>query len=206
MTLSENEISERIEEGSIRVLMTLEVAGKPKEHVEKSLETYLDQINQEKHLDVLSLEREDAIELEGENEGFFSAFAEVELLVPQLEGVTQLAFNYTPASIEIIEPDDFHVEARDLQNWINDILSQLHTVALEIRGERQKSMHFNQAIVQLTQNFVSVLIAGGPKTTEELCRMTGLGEEPLIKVISKLADEKIIIEEEGTWTLSSSEK
>ena len=206
MTLSENEISERIEEGSIRILVTLEVAGKPKEHVEESLTTYLKQIEEEKHLEVLALEKEDALELEGDNEGFFSAFAEIEMLVPQLEGVTQLAFNYTPASIEIIEPDEFHVEARDLQNWINDILSQLHTVALELRGERQKSMHLNQGLVRLAQNFISVLLTSGPKTEEMLGRMTGLEKEPLSRLIKKLSEEGIIQEEDGSWTLSSSEK
>lgn len=205
MMLSKNEIEERIDEGAIRCLVTLEVAGKPKKHVEKSLSTYVSQIENEKHLDVLELEQEEAIELE-DDDGYFSAFAEIELLVPQLEGVTQLAFNFTPASIEILEPEDFHIEARDLQNWLNDILSQLHTVALELRGERQKATHLNQSLMRLMQNFVTVLLTSGSKDTETLTRMTGLAVEPLEKLLERLKEDGIVSEEDGTWTLNSPEK
>ncbi len=206
MALTENEIAERIEEGSLRVLMTLEVAGQPVEHVELSLDSYLKQIEDEKHLEILDLHKERAVELEGENEGFFSAFAEVELLVPQLETLTQLAFNFTPASIEVLEPEEFHIAARDVQNWINDILSKLHAVALEVRGEKQKNTYYNTAILRLAQNFITVLLAGGPKDSETLARMTGIEAKPLEGMLEKFSADGIIQEEEGTWTLSSSEK
>jgi len=206
MTLSNSEIQERIDEGAIRCLVTLEVAGKPPEHVEKSLSDYLKQLNDEKKLDVLHVEQESAIELEGDNEGFFSAYAEVEMLVPSLDAVTQIAFLYTPASIEILEPEDLNMESRDLQNWINDLLSHLHTVALELRGERQKGIHLNESIVRLLQNFVSVLLTTGPKDAETLRRMTGLELEPITRILNKLKEEKVISEDNGTWTLNSSKK
>lgn len=206
MTLSDAEITERIqEEGALRSLITFEVAGKPKQHVEQTLSTYIDKLKEDKALDVLDVHREDAIELEDED-GFFSAFSEVEMLLPDLESLTHLCVNLMPASVEILEPDEFRFAARNVQNWSNDLLSRLHEIAQQLRSERQKTNYLNKNIHALLQNMITILLANGPKDDAMLSKLTGVEQEKLTGVLESLREQEIISKEEDQWILNSSHK
>ena len=206
MSLTEEEITERIQEdGALRSLITFEVAGKPQEHVEQTLDTYIEKLREDKALDVLDVHKEDAIELEDE-EGFFSAFAEVEMLVPDLESLTHLCVNLMPASVEILAPDEFRFQARDVQNWSNDLLSRLHEIAQQLRAERQKNRYLNKNTQNLLQNMITILLANGPKDDEMLARLTGVKQEKIAQLLEQLDEQDIISKEGDKWILNSSQK
>ena len=206
MTLSEAQINEKIqEEGAIRVLATFEVAGKPKKHVEETLTTYIDKLKEDEAIDVLNVHREKAVELEDE-ESFFSAFAEVEMLLAELEDLLHLCINLMPASVEILAPDYFEFEARELQNWNNDLLSRLHEIAQTVRTERQKAAYLNKNIHGLLINFVHVLLVSGPKGKEELARMTGVDAQGMDKLLNDMKEQELVREEDGKWVLHKQQK
>lgn len=199
MSLTKDEIEEKIEQGAIHCLVVLEIAGKPKEHVEKSLEEYIAMLEKEEAVTMLNIDKHEAAELEGENEGFFSAFAELEMIVPQAQSLVSLAVNLTPASIEILAPDEFHFTALDFQNWTNDVLSQAHTIAQSYREVRQQNAYLNKNLMSLTQNMMQVLLASGAKSSADLAKLSGLKEEAVAKVLGQMQENSLVEEVDGTW-------
>lgn len=204
MEITKQEVQDRVDEGQIHALVTFEVAGKPKDHVEKTLTGFVSEIRKEKNVALVKVHQEEAAELE--EEGFFGAFAEAELVLPSFETLTALCFNYSPASIEILSPDMFRLEARDVMNWSNDLLSKLHEIAQQLRVERQKVAYAQKNMQNLLRNMIVVLLASGGKSTSELARLTGAPEEPLGKSIKQMVDDGQISSEDGKWTLSSRAK
>jgi hypothetical protein len=205
MTLSESEIQERIEEGHIRCLITFEVAGKPKEHVDKTLEEFIEKLKQEKALTVIETHVEEAAELE-EEEGFFSAFAEVDMLLKQLESLTSLSINMMPASVEILEPGNFKFPASKMQNWLNDMISQLHTISTGLRTEKQRVKHLSLNMGSLLRNFIAVLLAQSSRDSETLARITGVPAADLGPILEQMEKEGHVKKEGEDWILSLPEK
>jgi CRP-like cAMP-binding protein len=206
MGLSEKQITEKVEdEGAIRVLVTFEMVGKPQQHVEDTLQTYVTKIKEDPNIDLIDVETADAQELE-EEEGFFSAFSEIEMLVPQLESITSLSVNLMPASIEILAPDHFTFNARQAMNWQNDLLARLHEISQQLRGERQKVRYLSKNMAALIQNTVTLLLANGPKTTEQLAQLTGIPAERLAQNLAQYQENNIITQEGDKWQLSSNKK
>ncbi len=205
MRISEDDAKERVSEGHLRVLVTFEIVGTPKEHVETTLKKFLKEIVDEKALGIVDIHSEKANELE-EDPGFFSAFAEVEMTVETPETLTSLAFNYTPASIEMLEPAELVIKHLDLQNWFNDLLSQLHYTQQTLRGERQRISHLGMSIMNLLRNMVTILLASGPKDAEELARLAGTSAEDMERVLAPMSEEKIIAKKGKKWTLGSKKK
>lgn len=207
MTLSEAEINEKIEEeGALRVLVTFEVAGKPKSHVNETLTLYMDKLKEDKAIDVINIHREKAIELEDEDEGFFSAFAEVEMLLATLEDLTHLSVNLMPASVEVLAPERFDFEARDMQNWTNDLLSRLHEIAQQVRAEKQRSAHMNKNMRALMQNLVRILLLNGPKSEEELSRLTGIESTVISRVMEDMQKQEVASKEGDKWVIQEKAK
>lgn len=207
MTLSEAEINEKIEEeGAVRVLVTFEVAGKPKSHVDETLTLYTDKLKEDKAVNVLDIHREKAIELEDEDEGFFSAFAEVEMLLADLEDLTHISVNLMPASVEVLAPEKFSFEARDMQNWTNDLLSRLHEIAQQVRTEKQRAAHLNKNMRALMQNLVRILLINGPKTEQELSRLTGIESKVIQRVMKDMQEQQTARKEDDKWVLHEKEK
>src|SRR5687767_13589124 len=99
--MKDSQIREHIAKGWIRAIITFEVVGKPKEHVERSLGEYIDNVKKDERVIFLKEDREEAIEHE---DGMFSTFSESEMLVKGLDTFTWLCINFSPASIEVLEP------------------------------------------------------------------------------------------------------
>lgn len=205
MTLSKAEIRDKIEEGAIKCLITLEVAGKPKEHVEKALEELLGKLKEEKHLDILKIVKGEAKELE-DDEGYFSAFAEIGMLVPDMESLTFIAMNFTPASIEILAPDRFVFPPNRVQNWLNDLLSKLHSISQEHRNLTQQTRYYQQNMNRLARNIITVLLAAGHQTSDTLSKLTGIEEENVKKILEHLKKEEQVMEKDGKWVLKQEKK
>ncbi len=206
MSISKAEINEKIEEGWIRCLVTFEIVGKPKEHVEQTIELYIQKILEDKAIHVIDTHKEEATELEDENEGFFSAFCEIEMLLKNVESIMHLSINLMPASIEILEPSEFSFSGLDLQNWSNDLLSRLHEIAQQVRNEKQKSTYVQKTLFSLIENFVVVLLGTGPKKAIELSKLTGIEEKKVEEILSDMKEKGHVLKEGENWILQRKEK
>ena len=196
--MKESELREKMKNGWIHAIATFEIAGKPKQHVEESLDKYLENIQKDERIIIVQEEREEAIE---HDDGIFSAFAELDIIVESLETFTWLCLNFSPASIEIIEPDVLKIQARDLTNWLNDLLSKLHEVASEIRTERGSKEHLVVGMNQLIKNSIILALESEPASQEELSKKIGVVGEQMEQFLTHLEEKGKIVSEDGTYRL-----
>lgn len=197
--MKENEIRERLKKGWLRAVVTFEIVGKPQQHIEKSLTTYLDNIRKDERIVMLEEDREEAIEHE---DGMFSTFAECEILVENLETFTWLCINFSPASIEILEPDSIHVESRDIANWLNDLLAKVHDIAVDYRSQKGAQEHLIVAMNQLIRNSILISLEKGPLSAEEIAKKTGIVHDQLETFLEHMLKKGRLAELDGTYRLA----
>ncbi len=104
----------------IRSTIILEIMGKPQEHLIKTLESIIKNINDEKGVRVISKKINEPLLMKDSKE-FYTTFAEVDLEVDDILYLAIVMFKYMPAHIEVVEPE---LIALTNNGW-TDILSEL---------------------------------------------------------------------------------
>lgn len=190
----------KLKDGWIHLLVTFEVIGKPKEHVEKAITDFLAALK--KQTDKVHWLEEHVEKAEKGEGDFFNTFAEVDMLVKNLETVTWLSVNYTPASIEVIEPTEYKLSALDVQNWQNDLLAVLHQVSMQYKRQTSQLEFLKTNFTQLIGNSILLSLARSAKTLEQLNKDTSLTTETLEPHLKKLIEDKRISEQKGVYSLA----
>ena len=104
---------------TITVRAVIEVLGKPKEHVEETLQKYIENIVKDERYTVTEKE---VAEIKQQGEGaLWMNFGELEFTTNNLEHVTSFCFDYMPSIIEIIKPTDISFNNFDLSHIILSI-------------------------------------------------------------------------------------
>jgi hypothetical protein len=196
--MKESQVREHLAKGWIRAIVTFEIVGKPKAHIEQALTGYLENIKQDHRIMFLKEDREEAIEHE---DGMFSSFCEAELLVQNLDTFNWLCINFSPASVEIIAPDELVIPAREVTNWLNDLLSKVHEIGTNYRSHKAANEHLVIAMNQLIQNIILLTLRTGTKTVKDLERETGILDEQLGPFLKHLAEKGEIDELGGAYAL-----
>lgn len=180
------EIKQKVHEGFIRANVLFEVIGSPKEHVENALKNYLENIKLTANVIVLKEDLEPAEDL---GNGLFSTFAEVDLMVKGLEKLTWLCFNYSPASIEIIDPPEFKFKEKELSNWLNDLLAKLHEIGALSKQVSAENKMIVQSMNRLIKNAILVAVDDGRHTPKEIEERTGIDYKQLKPFFEALIKE-----------------
>ncbi|RME55208.1 hypothetical protein D6777_01270 [Candidatus Woesearchaeota archaeon] len=124
-------------EKDITVRIILEIIGAPKEHIEDALEQTIKKFENEEKIEVVDVKRFESKQLENK---FWSIFAEIEFKSDDIKKVLDVCFDYTPSSIEIIEPAGIELDTGYLSSLFNDLLAQIHQFVAIIKNldaERQ---------------------------------------------------------------------
>jgi len=202
--MKNNEIKKLIEEGYLKIRVIFEIVGRPKEHVEQTLKAYIENIKtKEKEIHVLSEDYEPAEALEGENqEGLFGVMTEVEMLVPNIQKLTWLAINFSPASVEILEPSEITLDQRSAGEWVTDMLARLHEI-----GMFQKSLTSqNEGLVRnfnaMTRNAIILCLQDGEKDINFISKKIGMTTEHTEKFLEALIKENKIKSEKNNYYLA----
>jgi hypothetical protein len=196
--MEEKDIRESLKKGWVRAIVTFEVAGKPASHVEKALKNYLDLLQKDERIEFLELDQEEAIEHE---DGMFSAFAEIDMIVKNLETFNWICVNFSPASIEIMEPAEKRVTASEVTHWMNDLLAKIHEIGMNYRNERHANEHLTTAMNQLIRNSVLICIRGKTQTKDEISKETGIHTLQLDEILSNMEKRQLIKEIDGKYTV-----
>ncbi|MBN1275406.1 hypothetical protein JXA12_03880 [Candidatus Woesearchaeota archaeon] len=191
--LSRKDVKEKVRDGWLRAVVLFEMVGSPKEHIEKTLQAFLDNINTDSNIITLSEDFEEAIEID-ESNGLFSVAAEVEYLVFGLEKLTWFAFNFMPASIEIKDPSELTFRERDFTNWMNDLLAKLHEVNTQFTALKTEKdgllRNFNASI----RNNV-LLAVEGSMTPAEIAGRIGVQGKDLEPFLEAMVKEKRLVKD-----------
>jgi len=186
---------QKIEEGWIQARVVLEVVGKPKEHVEKTIKEIVRKVKKEKDLEILDehiaeiKKQKSGAEGEGVIKELWATFAEMEILFKSLTTITYFSFEYMPSSIEIVEPQSITIPAINLSEFFNDLQLRLHQVDMVIKQLQNKNSFFNKNMLGLLKNFILILLSAKERTPEQLARLTGVNKDTIEDFLDRLIDE-----------------
>jgi hypothetical protein len=113
-------------EKPIRIVMILEILGKPKEYLSESLNNIINQIKNEPGISVKNSKTNEPKELR-ENKEVFSSFAEIELESKDIHSFVVLMFKYMPSHVEILSPLKYEMTNNELGDILTDLILRLHS-------------------------------------------------------------------------------
>ncbi len=186
----------------IKFRAILEVLGAPKEHVEKSISLFVDNIKKSEDYTVLSDEIhpvEDAQEKD-----MFVTFAELEIETERLGNIANFCFDFMPSSIEIIEPERLTYLASDLSNFFNDLQAKLHDLDMTVKQFRVQNSNLKNNSVKLLRNMILLTLRHeGPLTVEKLGERVGIPVDQLRPILEKTEKQGYISSSDEGYTLKS---
>jgi hypothetical protein len=192
-------MEEEIEKQKIRSNIILEIMGKPKEYVEESMKTYIAKLKEEyEGVVVLNDKIADVNEA---GEGFFSTFAEVEILCKDLTSLIGFCFDYMPSSVEIISPEKFITSQHGMTNIINDLQTKLHNLDMAIKTTKTENDFLRKNMNSLVRNIVMLSLNQKPLSLEELSKICGIKSEELKGYLDALVRLDKIKEEKNIYFL-----
>lgn len=132
-------IKEKIREGWIHANIIIELLGKPADYLEKVINGAVDKLSGEKGLELLG-KKIHPVKLVEKSKNAYTIFAEAEVLVSGMPKLIEIIFDYMPASIEIVEPQNIKFKLEDANALLNDLTMRLHqydAISKKLRLERQ---------------------------------------------------------------------
>lgn len=116
----------------IRARIIIEVVGMPKEHVSETLNKLIEKIKEDS---ALVLERQEIFEpVELKDMKLFSSFVEADIRFGGIDQLIGFCFDFTPSSVEVLEPLSFIFDAKFLNGMLNDFVTKLHRYTMLIRN------------------------------------------------------------------------
>ena len=189
----------------------VEVVGKPKEYVEKTIQTVIDTATEIKGLKIEDKKVEPTKSLKDKDlEGtekkiqektgeLFSTFAEIEFRADNLDVVASFCFDFLPSSLEILEPEEIKVDLQDISKIMNDVLSRIHSADHVVKTLKFQNSALQKNASLLLRNMIMVSLKSKEKDLENLSKATGIPPELLKPFVEGLVQEGFIIEESGIY-------
>lgn len=110
---------------AIKAKLIVEIMGRPPEHIKEALNTLIVRMGAEKGVSLIDKKYHEPKPIE-ESKDLFIAFADVEAEFETLESFFSTIMGYMPSHAEIYEPEKFKLDANNLNELGNFILSKLH--------------------------------------------------------------------------------
>jgi len=178
----------------------IEVLGRPKEHVEKTIKEYLERLKQDKNYQIVS---EDIAEIKKqEKEEMWVIFAELEVRTEKVDNIIGFCFEYMPSMVELIEPSEIELKDTTVSNFLNDLQARLHHVGIVAKQLKSENDFLKKSLAVLVKNYVTILLNGGKRmTSEQLSRLTGLAKDKLEDFLDQLIDKGEIDLKEDLYSL-----
>ncbi len=123
----------------VNAMMILDVIGKPPEHLIKSLERIIEEMEKEKGIVVKSKQIKEPVLMKDQKD-FYTTFVEVEVEAEEILYFFALMFKYMPAHIEIISPELIALSNNGFNEILNELTRKLHgydEIARIIQMEKQ---------------------------------------------------------------------
>jgi hypothetical protein len=182
----------------------IEVLGKPKEHVEKALQTYLQHLKEDSSFQVVQV---DIAEVKKqEKDELWATFADLEIKTEKVEHLISFCFDYMPSTLDIIEPAEFTLKDVELTNLLNDLQAHLHRVDMVAKQVKVENDVYKNNLGSLLHNYVKVLLTKGDLSAEQLSKLTGVTKEQLEDFLDKMIDKGVIDLKKGMYTLKKKEE
>ena len=197
------DVKKRLIEGWMRCRAVIELVGKPKEHIESTMKSYLEKIREEKDIEVVDVQisdiekRETGAQSEEVMKDLWMVFAELDMVMKEPMTLTFFCFDYMPASIEIVEPASLTYSNDNLTEFFNDLQARLHQLDLIAKQLKSEVLFLRKSTKSLLQNYVMVLLRKSTLSSEQLSRLTGVEKGRLEDFLDDLIDQgKIVMDKD----------
>ncbi|MBI4151539.1 hypothetical protein HY496_01100 [Candidatus Woesearchaeota archaeon] len=181
----------------------IEIAGRPKEHVENSLKEYIGKLKTDQKYTVIS---EEIAEIQKqEQQQLWMIFAELEIKTSSLGNIIGFCFDYMPSLVEVLEPSELIVQNADVSSLFNDLQARLHQVDMVAKQLRLENEHLHKNTQDLLKNYILVLLSSQNLTSAHLSRLTGVNINQLEDFLDQLIDEGKIDLKEDIYYLKEEE-
>lgn len=170
----------------IRCRTIIEVLGKPREHVEKTIRGYVQKIKEDTDFVILA---EHFSEPADSEDGFVSVFVELELVSKGIIPLIGFCFEYMPSSIEIEKPDEMLLPTHIVNSLFNDLQARLHQVDMIVKKQANENTFLRRNLRHSIRNLVSVTLAVKPLSLESLSKVTGVEKDQLKPFLDELVSE-----------------
>lgn len=181
------------------VKAVIEIAGKPKDYVEDAMRIVVKNLKEEEGITVLKSKTHEA----KEHSGIFNTFSEVELSIEDYDSLLLLCFEYTPSSIEFIEPADMKIDSVTLTEMFNDLLARLHQTDAKLKDVNAANIILEKNSHNLLKRSLSLILKEGDKQMEELSKSVGILPEQLKPFLDQYVRENIIIKKGDKYGLKN---
>ncbi len=118
----------------IQIKAIIEVVGAPEEHLKKTIELLSDSLS--KKYEVINKVLNEPKKY---SKKLFSTFLEIEFIVPSMSELIGFVIDYHPSSVEIIEPEEIKESSQELTFVINDLISKIHRMDIQIKALTAKN-------------------------------------------------------------------
>ena len=133
------DVGEKLSEGYLKVILIVEVLGRPAEYVADALKKILTVMKRDKNLIILEKKAYKPKRAKNARD-LFTSFMELELLAKGMRGLYEICLDYMPSSIEIIEPSELKMSLSQANSVINEFVGRLHKyteVSTNLASENQ---------------------------------------------------------------------
>jgi len=181
-------------DGWLKCSVLIELIGRPKEHIEKSMKEYIHKIREEKGLHLVSEEiaetkkKETGAEDEEMMKELWATFAELEFWVKEPIQLTHFCLNYMPSSVEIIEPQELKWRSRDVTKFFNDLQGRLHQLDMVAKQNKSEILFLRKSVNTLLKNYVILLLRKQNMNSEQLSNLTGVEKNRMEDFLDTLID------------------
>ena len=195
--MKSKEIKEYVEQGYLQINVLFEVVGNPKEHVENMIKKVIEGVKSNKDIKIIE---EDYGEPDDAGDGLWGTFCETEMLVKNVHTLAWLAFNFSPASIEIKKPEELTLNDKQLTDFIGDLLAQLHQNNMNTIKAKSETKGVLKNFNALVRNAVLLSLKENDKTAKEIGQSIGIEEKGIIPVLNAMIKEKTVAPKEDKYT------
>jgi predicted transcriptional regulator len=175
----------------------LEIVGAPQEHIEKSLKDFVEHLKNNENYDIINTEFAET----KPHDKLFSTFVEIDIWVPNMNELFGFCIDAMPSSIEILEPDELVIPARDVTNSLNELQQKLHNVDLRLKQLQSQKNLLEQNTATLAANLVGFILKDKPLAVEEISKESGIPLEKIKTFLESLVKEGRIVADSGMYSL-----
>ncbi|MCC7575163.1 hypothetical protein KO361_06240 [Candidatus Woesearchaeota archaeon] len=187
--MKSKEIKEFVEQGYLHINVLFEVVGNPKEHVEAMVRKVMEGVKSNKGVNVF---KEDYGDAEDAGDGLWGTFCEAEMLIKDVNLLSWIGFNFSPASIEVKAPKEVVMKDKDLSDFMGELLAQLHQNNMNTVQAKSESKGLLVNFNALMRNAVLLALRGEEMTSSDIGKAVGISEEGIIPVLEAMIKEKTL--------------
>lgn len=182
----------------IRCRVILEMLGKPKEHIENTLKSYVQKIKEDSSLMVV---KEDFADSQ-EQDSMWSTFVELEIVFKDIKKLLPFCFDYMPSSVEIIKPKDILILNHELSDFLNDLQAKLHNVDMIAKQLRAANTVLKKNLNTSLKNVILLSFSVKKNLSlDEISKFSGIKKEELNPFLEQLIKEGRLIKEGNGYIL-----